>query len=105
MRYAPALHGPERDGRTRQALAPGGRWATTPCSITNAVPPLRAEKRTAIPRFGGTAVALASKWRTVAMAMVDPKRFRVGTSGWSYPDWRPRFYPEKLAKTKWLAYY
>ncbi len=30
---------------------------------------------------------------------------RVGTSGWSYDDWRGRFYPEDIAKTKWLEYF
>jgi uncharacterized protein YecE (DUF72 family) len=29
----------------------------------------------------------------------------VGTSGWAYPSWKPEFYPEKLAQTKFLAYY
>jgi len=29
----------------------------------------------------------------------------VGTSGWSYPSWKPAFYPEKLAQTKFLTYY
>lgn len=29
----------------------------------------------------------------------------VGTSGWAYPSWKPAFYPEKLAQTKFLAYY
>ena len=29
----------------------------------------------------------------------------VGTSGWSYPSWKPEFYPEKLAQTKFLPYY
>jgi uncharacterized protein YecE (DUF72 family) len=29
----------------------------------------------------------------------------VGTSGWHYDDWRGIFYPEKLAKSKWLTYY
>lgn len=29
----------------------------------------------------------------------------VGTSGWHYDDWRGRFYPEKLPKTKWLEFY
>lgn len=29
----------------------------------------------------------------------------VGTSGWHYDDWRGRFYPEKIAKNKWLEYY
>ena len=29
----------------------------------------------------------------------------VGTSGWHYDHWRDRFYPEKLAKAKWLEFY
>jgi uncharacterized protein YecE (DUF72 family) len=29
----------------------------------------------------------------------------VGTSGWAYPSWKPAFYPEKLAQTKFLNYY
>ena len=29
----------------------------------------------------------------------------VGTSGWQYDDWRGRFYPEKLPKDGWLAYF
>lgn len=28
-----------------------------------------------------------------------------GTSGFSYPSWKPSFYPEKLPATKFLAYY
>jgi uncharacterized protein YecE (DUF72 family) len=28
-----------------------------------------------------------------------------GTSGWSYPPWKPRFYPAKLASAKFLGYY
>ncbi|MFI5073289.1 MAG: DUF72 domain-containing protein [Terriglobales bacterium] len=28
-----------------------------------------------------------------------------GTSGWSYPSWKPRFYPAKLATAKFLSYY
>jgi len=28
-----------------------------------------------------------------------------GTSGWAYPSWKPAFYPEKLAQTKFLTYY
>lgn len=30
---------------------------------------------------------------------------RIGTSGWTYPDWKGRFYPEKLAQRKWLEHY
>lgn len=29
----------------------------------------------------------------------------IGTSGWAYPSWKPAFYPEKLAQTKFLTYY
>jgi uncharacterized protein YecE (DUF72 family) len=32
-------------------------------------------------------------------------KYHVGTSGWHYDDWRVRFYPEKLAKAKWLEFY
>jgi uncharacterized protein YecE (DUF72 family) len=30
---------------------------------------------------------------------------RVGCSGWIYPHWRGRFYPEKLAVKRWFAFY
>lgn len=29
----------------------------------------------------------------------------IGTSGYNYPYWKNRFYPEKLAVSKWLGYY
>src|SRR4051812_42049238 len=29
----------------------------------------------------------------------------VGTSGWSYPEWRGSFYPTKFPTAKMLAYY
>jgi uncharacterized protein YecE (DUF72 family) len=32
-------------------------------------------------------------------------RLYVGTSGWTYADWRGRFYPEEIAKKNWLAWY
>jgi uncharacterized protein YecE (DUF72 family) len=31
--------------------------------------------------------------------------YRLGTSGWSYPEWRGRFYPEGLSQKKWLPFY
>jgi uncharacterized protein YecE (DUF72 family) len=30
---------------------------------------------------------------------------KVGTSGWSYPSWRPGFYPEGLQPAEFLGYY
>jgi len=32
-------------------------------------------------------------------------RYYIGTSGWHYDDWKGRFYPEKLPKSKWLEFY
>lgn len=32
-------------------------------------------------------------------------RHRVGTSGWSYANWRGAFYPENLKQRDWLPYY
>ena len=32
-------------------------------------------------------------------------RVSVGTSGWSYPTWRPGFYPAGLDPSRFLAYY
>lgn len=30
---------------------------------------------------------------------------RVGTSGWNYPEWQDKFYPEEVAQSDWLNYY
>jgi uncharacterized protein YecE (DUF72 family) len=32
-------------------------------------------------------------------------RVYAGTSGWAYPQWKPEFYPAKLASAKFLGYY
>lgn len=32
-------------------------------------------------------------------------RYLIGTSGWHYPHWRQRFYPQALPAGEWLAYY
>src|SRR6266550_5801254 len=32
-------------------------------------------------------------------------RARIGTSGWSYPGWRPGFYPAGLQPPEFLAFY
>ena len=32
-------------------------------------------------------------------------RIRVGTSGWSYPSWRPGFYPRSTPPSEFLAVY
>src|SRR4051812_8894367 len=33
------------------------------------------------------------------------KKLFIGTSGFSYPEWRGPFYPEDLPASKWLSYY
>jgi hypothetical protein len=35
----------------------------------------------------------------------SPSRVYVGTSGWSYPSWRPRFYPEGAKPDEFLRLY
>jgi uncharacterized protein YecE (DUF72 family) len=32
-------------------------------------------------------------------------RYYIGTSGWHYDHWQHLFYPDKLAKAKWLEFY
>jgi len=32
-------------------------------------------------------------------------QIRIGTSGWHYPHWSGRFYPDGLPKDRWLTYY
>ncbi len=32
-------------------------------------------------------------------------KLHAGTSGWAYPNWKPAFYPPKLAQKKFLNYY
>jgi len=33
------------------------------------------------------------------------KKYYLGCSGWYYNDWKERFYPQKLNKSKWLEFY
>jgi uncharacterized protein YecE (DUF72 family) len=32
-------------------------------------------------------------------------QYFIGTSGWTYEDWKGRFYPESLPKKRWFEYY
>jgi uncharacterized protein YecE (DUF72 family) len=32
-------------------------------------------------------------------------RYIIGTSGWNYPHWKKRFYPEDIYKKDWFSYY
>jgi len=45
---------------------------------------------------------VAKERRTV---LPRPDGIRVGTSGWSYPSWRPGFYPAGTDPSTFLAYY
>ena len=38
------------------------------------------------------------------MAKTQAGKVRIGISGWTYPPWRKKFYPDKLAQHKELAY-
>lgn len=37
--------------------------------------------------------------------MTSPKKWRIGTSGWSYKHWKGLFYPPQVAASKWLNFY
>ena len=37
--------------------------------------------------------------------MTSPKKWRIGTSGWSYRHWKELFYPPQVAASKWLDFY
>ena len=37
--------------------------------------------------------------------MADSGRLYAGTSGWTYPSWKPQFYPAKLPAAKFLQHY
>jgi uncharacterized protein YecE (DUF72 family) len=38
-------------------------------------------------------------------AVISGGSIRVGTSGWSYPSWRPRFYPDGMRPEEFLRFY
>ncbi len=50
-----------------------------------------------VPAMEANAAAIA--WSAV------PKSLHAGTSGWAYAQWKPAFYPAKLAAKKFLEYY
>ncbi|MFO7841319.1 MAG: DUF72 domain-containing protein [Fidelibacterota bacterium] len=37
--------------------------------------------------------------------MTGKNTYRIGTSGWNYPHWKKRFYPEAIKKKDWFGYY
>lgn len=43
--------------------------------------------------------------RAFAAKLTGMAKAYAGTSGWSYPSWKPDFYPAKLASSKFLSYY
>ncbi|MCP4760602.1 MAG: DUF72 domain-containing protein [archaeon] len=36
---------------------------------------------------------------------IDPKGIYLGTSGWSYPEWKDIVYPKRLSQSEFLKYY
>ena len=48
---------------------------------------------------------LARGWRIYQPTLRGERLLFAGTSGWSYPSWKPAFYPAKLAAAKFLQYY
>jgi uncharacterized protein YecE (DUF72 family) len=44
-------------------------------------------------------------FRALILEHQTPGRFFAGTSGYSYPSWKPEFYPKNVPATKFLEYY
>ncbi len=53
-------------------------------------------------RSGITSLVTATQPR---LARISDGQFYVGSSGWSYPSWRPDFYPAGLANEDFLSFY
>jgi uncharacterized protein YecE (DUF72 family) len=43
--------------------------------------------------------------KVMTQAKKNQEIFHVGTSGWTYDDWKGRFYPVGLARSRWFEYY
>lgn len=44
--------------------------------------------------------------RTADLKRINPSNsLYVGTSGWTYADWRGRFYPKDIPRKEWLHWY
>lgn len=39
------------------------------------------------------------------MSIHPAARIHIGTSGWHYPHWKKKFYPEALPESEWLVHY
>jgi uncharacterized protein YecE (DUF72 family) len=37
--------------------------------------------------------------------VISAGKIHIGTSGWSYDDWKGKFYPVDIPKTRWFEYY
>ena len=67
--------------------------------IADASPQPRSSARAASP-------ATTSRcWSSAAGQGLTARPVHVGCSGWVYPDWRGRIYPEGLPQRRWLAHY
>jgi uncharacterized protein YecE (DUF72 family) len=42
---------------------------------------------------------------TILDAVNSMQRVRIGTSGWTYSDWRGTFYPKEVPARRWLSWY
>src|SRR5688572_2720914 len=67
---------------------------------------------------GGTVGLLCSSFLFILLVKKHPclfrngscgsfmmKQWRIGCSGYHYPEWKGLFYPERLAKNRWFDFY
>lgn len=50
-----------------------------------------------------SSLVLSGWYRTLRSLTLRP--VHIGCSGWSYADWRERFYPKALPQSRWLVHY
>ena len=89
-----------RANETRAPLTTDRSSAIAPSSRTNPW------SRTSMVLSGTTSVTVTAGGpypgtRTVPLVVA----IKVGTSGWSYPSWRPGFYPDGLQPAEFLSFY
>jgi len=60
---------------------------------------------TAIGKLVGAATPVCGFDGPFTFGREDRVQFYIGTSGWVYPHWQGRFYPDDLAEPDWLDYY
>src|SRR5687767_8353303 len=89
----------------RRAKLTGAALTTERSSAIDASRRTKPWSRTGIELSSITSVVTATPARLARSSDSASDLLSVGTSGWSYPSWRPGFYPAGLANEDFLGFY